>query len=230
MFDTLLVQHGRPIQVDAHVARLTASAEELFGIVLDPSELCARVDAEARRGPALQRLRLTVVPGGTRARVTGEPLAERPTTPWSLHAGVSPGLGRHKWVDRTPLDALPGAPWGPATDPLLVDGHGMVLEAGRGNVFVVHDGAVTTPPLDGRILPGIVRAQVVGLLGVLQVEVREAAVSSAALAEADEVFVTSSIGGVRPAVSCAGIGSWTPGPVTEHVRLRLERAWSLESP
>jgi para-aminobenzoate synthetase/4-amino-4-deoxychorismate lyase len=146
--------------------------------------------------------------------------------PWSLHPGVSPGLGRHKWVDRSPLESLPGGPWGHATDPLLVDGHEMVLEAGRGNVFVIHDDVVTTPPLDGRILPGIVRAEVVGLLPGLHVMLRECPVSLAALADADEVFVTSSIGGVRAVAVCSGIGTWSPGAVTERIRNALELAWT----
>ena len=70
------------------------------------------------------------------------------------------GLGEHKWVDRSLLDEAQAAlPAGAL--PLIVDADGAVLEASRANLFAVRDGALFTPPLDGRILPGVTRARVI---------------------------------------------------------------------
>ena len=42
--------------------------------------------------------------------------------------------------------------------PLLVDLDGLVLEASRANVVIREGDRLITPPLDGRILPGVTRA------------------------------------------------------------------------
>ena len=70
---------------------------------------------------------------------------------------VPGGLGEHKWSDRRLIDAL-SAHVAPAV-PLLVDLDGVVLEASRSNVAIVEGERLITPPLDGRILPGIGRAE-----------------------------------------------------------------------
>jgi para-aminobenzoate synthetase / 4-amino-4-deoxychorismate lyase len=43
---------------------------------------------------------------------------------------------------------------------LIVDLDGQVLEAAAANVLIVEGATVVTPPLDGRLLPGAVRARV----------------------------------------------------------------------
>ncbi len=45
------------------------------------------------------------------------------------------------------------------------------------------------------------------------------------LADATEVFVTSSIGGVRPVATCDVAGPWPTGPVTRTVAAALD-AWA----
>jgi para-aminobenzoate synthetase / 4-amino-4-deoxychorismate lyase len=134
---------------------------------------------------------------------------------------VAGGLGEHKWLDRSLVDTWRD-PGDPDTDALLVDEESHLLETGRGNVFVVRDGVVSTPPLDGRILPGVVRARVVAALGTLGIRCLEQAVTLAELTEADEVFVTNAIGGVRPVAACRDVGAWPHGPVTRAVDDEVE--------
>ena len=82
-----------------------------------------------------------------------------------------------------------------------------------------------TPPLDGRILPGTVRGQVLAIaLDLGQPGVAEP-LTLDQLASADEVFVTSSISGLRAVSSCDGVGAWPVGPVTVRLRTSLEQAW-----
>jgi para-aminobenzoate synthetase/4-amino-4-deoxychorismate lyase len=68
-----------------------------------------------------------------------------------------------------------------------------VLESGSGNVFILESDTLVTPPADGRILPGVTRAELIRTAHVL-VE----PIDLARLDAADEVFVTSSIRGRQP--------------------------------
>ena len=70
--------------------------------------------------------------------------------------------------------------------PLIVDADDTVLEASRANLFAVRDGALFTPPLDGRILPGITRMRGVEIAGDLGMELEDR-LSPGDLLGADEV-------------------------------------------
>jgi para-aminobenzoate synthetase/4-amino-4-deoxychorismate lyase len=129
---------------------------------------------------------------------------------------VPGGLGAHKWSDRRLLESLIAAADG---EPLLCDLDGLVLESARANVFVVESGTLATPPVDGRILPGVTRARVLELARDLGFEVREEPIDLGRLARAEEIFLTGAIGGVMR----GGLGSApsSDGPVTA----RLAKAW-----
>ena len=110
---------------------------------------------------------------------------------------VPGGVGCHKWADRRLLAALTASADG---EPLLCDLDGLVLEAGRANVFVVQDGGtIITPPADGRILPGVTRAVVLELGPDLGLDIRVEPFDLALLAGAAEIFLTGALGGVEPA-------------------------------
>jgi len=216
VFDTMLACDGLVVDGPAHLGRLASSVRRLYGVPLDLAELTDCV-AEAVAGTTgWHRVRVTYEPrtDDGRPRVATQVLPERPRGPWTLQVRrVAGGLGEHKWLDRSLVDAWRD-PADPDTDALLVDEESLLLETGRGNVFVVRDGVVVTPPLDGRILPGVVRARVVAALDRLGIRCLERAVALAELTEADEVFVTNAIGGVRPAAACRNVGAWPHGPVT----------------
>ena len=198
VFSTLLVRDGAAIDLAAHLGRLERSVEELYGQAL-PDDLDARIEAAAARYP-LQRLRVLVGPGhGRRATVDldtraldGEPGPE----PEVLSPAYLPGgLGAHKWIDRRLLEEL-----GRATGalPLIVDLDDEVLEAATANVWIVEGTALVTPPLDGRLLPGTVRARVLEVAAGVGLEAREEPITLDRLAAADEVLLSSAIKGIRP--------------------------------
>jgi para-aminobenzoate synthetase/4-amino-4-deoxychorismate lyase len=222
VFDTLLVQDGAPVALAAHLQRLVASVRDVYGDALDAGALAEEVSAAAAAGPMLQRVRLVFTPTAG-VTVEARPLASRPRGPWHLVVRRLPGgWGGHKWCDRSLLEEWRD-PTDPSVDPLLVDEDDQLLESGRGNVFVVRHGEVSTPPLDGRILPGVTRDAVLEILGTA---CRSRPVALDELATATEVFVTSSIGGVRPVATRDVAGPWDAGPVTRAVDEALERAWA----
>ena len=190
VYETLLVRGGSPVDARAHLARLERSVRALYGETL-PEDLHARVVGAAAGAP-LQRLRVSALPVG-RVEIEAEPLAaELAPYPVTLSPAVLPGgLGAHKWRDRRLLDELAGRL---DAVPLLLDLDGDVLEAAYANVFIVEGTHLITPPLDGRQLPGTVRARVLALHPA-----NEERLSLARVAAADELLLASSIRGVHPA-------------------------------
>jgi para-aminobenzoate synthetase / 4-amino-4-deoxychorismate lyase len=188
VFETIAVREGRPVALEAHLARLTRGAAAVLGVVL-PGGLRDDV-AAAAAGAELARLRIDVAPGGV--EITVRPAVPPALEPVALAPVVLPGgLGEHKWRDRSLLDALTARL---GAMPLLVDADGSVLEAAISNVWILEGDALVTPPADGRILPGVTRARLLAAGAG-----REDAVDLARLHAADAVLLSSSIGAVRVA-------------------------------
>ena len=74
-----------------------------------------------------------------------------------------------------------------------------MVEALNGNLFLVKDQIIKTPPLTEGCLNGIIRRQLLRLLkNHPAYEVREATVSAFELQKADEIFITNVIAGIQP--------------------------------
>ncbi len=230
LFETLLVVEERPIELDAHLDRLSASLEALFGAATPPS-LDDEI-GERARGLGLGRMRIGVGSNGTRTRAT---LALEEVDPadvfpaWERGANLRSvffdgGLGEHKWADRR---ALGGLAKGEVS--LLLDRGYEVLEGDRANVFAVLAGALTTPPADGRILPGIARAGAIAAAREAGIEVVERPLERDELLAADEVFLTGSVRGVEPARSLDGTPLPAAGDLSRRIGAGLRRRW-LDAP
>jgi para-aminobenzoate synthetase / 4-amino-4-deoxychorismate lyase len=225
VFETLLIAAGEPIELPAHLARLGASAAELYGLALP--EALADEAAERSRDLALGRLRILVAPGSGSLSHTltveeVDPGDHFPT--WERGAELRSvecegGLGRHKWADRRYLPTLPEGAL-----PLLVD-RGQVLEASRANLFALIGGDLVTPAADGRILPGIARAGVIAAAGGLGVAVAERRLRREELDGAEEVFLTGSVRGVEPARSLDGAPLPGRGELSRQLGDALRRSW-----
>ncbi|MDA9014363.1 D-amino acid aminotransferase [Porticoccaceae bacterium] len=85
---------------------------------------------------------------------------------------------------------------------LLFNDHNELTEASSCNAFIVKNGSVITPPLDHQKLPGITRQILIDILrndGNISVE--ERAVTMDEVAEADEVWITSSSREIAPVIA-----------------------------
>ncbi len=229
LFETLLIAGGRPVEQLAHFGRLAASARELFGAEL-PADLPAAA-VRASDGIELGRLRIDVEPDGAgalRCSIAATAIDRDAFFPDWEHGealrsvGAEGWSGAHKWSDRRWLEQAE-ATLGEEV-PLLVDADGDVLEAGRANVFAVVDGGLVTPPADGRILPGTARAATLAIAAELDIPAAERPLSLADLGAAEEVFLTSSVRGLRPAryLDGAELGR---GELVERLAAELRRRW-----
>jgi para-aminobenzoate synthetase / 4-amino-4-deoxychorismate lyase len=229
LFETLLVLDGAPVELDAHLSRLGTSLEAALGKGLPIS--ARNLTVAAASGLELGRLRITarIAADCVGIEAEAEEIDPRICLPSWEHGAelrgfeLRGGLGPHKWRDRAEL------PSEEAVLTLLLDRGGEVLEASRANVFAVRSGALFTPPLDGRVLPGTTRATVLALAAAEGIAVAEQGLRRKELLEADEVFLTGSVRGVEPARSLDG-AALGHGPVVPLLAGRLAERWGVPAP
>lgn len=228
IFETLLVVHGEPVELDRHLARLRRSLDEVW-----EADLPARVREElisAANGISLGRLRLTVAPGEDRLRhdllaggVVPEAVFPERGAELCTHR-VKGGHGSHKWVDRRGMEH-PDEGAGQ-----LICDEGEALEAGWANLFAVREETLWTPPADGRILPGTARAAVLAIALESGLDVRKQPLRASNLKSADETFLTNSIRGIEPAIALDGTPLPGCGPISHRLADALRRRWGLSDP
>ncbi|MDX6726581.1 MAG: para-aminobenzoate synthetase / 4-amino-4-deoxychorismate lyase [Baekduia sp.] len=193
VFETVLVLDGVAVAADAHLARLAASAQELYGVRL-PAALPALLHHAALEQGGPCRIRVVLAAGGD-VTLEAAPLPA-PGAPAALEPVTVPGgLGDHKWRDRRLIDALEAAV-APAV-PLLVDLDGFVLETTRANVLALVGDVLVTPPLDGRILPGVTRGRALAAATELRLTRDERPLPLAELVAAGAVVTSGALRGLE---------------------------------
>ncbi|GGC44883.1 aminotransferase class IV [Chelatococcus reniformis] len=106
---------------------------------------------------------------------------------------------------------------------VLLAEDGTMTEGPGFNIFVVADGRIVTP--DRGVLEGITRRSVIELCQDLDLPVEVRPVPVAELRDADEIFLSTTAGGVMPASRIDGriMGNDRPGPISQRVH---EAFWS----
>ena len=109
---------------------------------------------------------------------------------------------------------------------------GLVSEGSGQNVFLVRDGALRTPFLDGTNLTGITRDSVIRIAEDLGIEVLEGSVARESLYTADELFFTGTASEVTPirSVDRIPIGEGKAGPVTLTIQKRFMKIVGAKVP
>jgi branched-chain amino acid aminotransferase len=115
---------------------------------------------------------------------------------------------------------------------ILLDDKGYVCEGSGENIFVVKDGAISTPPQAAAILDGINRKSCVQIARDRGYEVVERNLVRAELALADEVFLTGTAAELTPLreIDDIPIGEGVPGPVTREIQAAFDDALHGRSP
>ena len=194
VFETLLVVDGRPLEAERHLERLRASLRLLYGAEL-AADLAARV-AGAASGHGLARLRIDVAPPPATPQIAVRPfdpaLVLAPGDVALVTVRVRGGAGPHKLIDRGWLARIEAAA-GEAARSLLVSRSGALLETTRANLFVLRRGELATPPLDGSILPGVMREVVLERARGLGIAARETPLTLDDLRAADMLLLSGSL-------------------------------------
>ena len=129
-------------------------------------------------------------------------------------ASVDPMVKHYHWLDFELglLEAYDND----AETVVLTDGKGNILEGPGFNIFVQKDGKLLTPK--SGMLDGMTRRTVLEICKDLGIEVEETDVPVSFVENADEIFLTTTAGGVLPVTS---VGTKAirngPGPVTARI-------------
>ncbi|POM17238.1 aminotransferase, class IV [Burkholderia cepacia] len=143
---------------------------------------------------------------------------------------VDPQIKNYHWLDLV-AGLLKGYDAG-AESVVLKCTDGSIAEGPGFNVFIVRDGRLRTP--ERGVLHGITRQTVFELAASMGIDAQAGRVDDAQLREADEVFITSTAGGIMPVTRLNGapIGDGRPGPMTRRLfdaywARHEDPAWSL---
>jgi branched-subunit amino acid aminotransferase/4-amino-4-deoxychorismate lyase len=248
-YDVVGVWHGSFFRLDDHVRRFRASMQALR---LDPPETDAEIKAVLIRCVVLSGLRdayvamdclrgrpppdkplhpahsrnylvafaipwVSVLSPQVQARgahlIVADPIRIPDTS-------VDPRVKNFHWADLT--RGLFEAHDRDADTCVLLDRNGNLTEGPGFNVFVVTDGAVATP--DRGALEGITRETVFELCDELGIACAARPVAVDELRNADEIFLSTTAGGIMPVSRLDGriLGNDRPGPISSRLR---ERFW-----
>ena len=231
VFETVKVAGGVPFALSRHLARLGRSAAGLGLAEPDLEQIRAGVLAviEASGQPELARMRITVTGGIaplgsergdsplTAIVALGEMQAPAPwvdvtTVPWPRNEhGALSGLKTTSYGEN--VRALAYATSHGGSEAIFANTAGNLCEGTGTNVFVVSDGRLLTPPLSAGCLAGVTRALVIEWSGAAEQDL-----PLAALAEADEAFLSGTTRDVQPIRTVDGqVLAAAPGPVTRKV-------------
>lgn len=206
-----------PFAMDRHIARLSHSAAGMGMAMADPDEVRDALLAVCAANPELAgggRLRITLTSGPGPLGSDRNPgastlvVAASPSLPWpsATTLAVSP------WPrnERSPLVGLKSTSYAEnvlalaharslgAGEALLGNLGGEICEGTGSNVFVVSGGRISTPPLTSGCLAGITRALVLEWCTDAGIGIDQRATPMGALADAQEIFITSSTRDVHP--------------------------------
>jgi branched-chain amino acid aminotransferase len=225
VFETMRVYKGTAFALRRHLDRLERSAAGL-GLPLPDRSLLQRAVEEVVRASDLphSRVRLTVTAGpgplgsgrtGSDATVIAavaplEPVSTTTaviTVPW-VRNERSPLAGLKTTSYAENVVALARAKAAGASEALFANTVGDLCEGTGTNVFLVLDRRLVTPPLASGCLAGVTRELVLEV-----VDVEERSVPLRALADAEELFLTSSTREVQAVTEIDG-RHLAAGPLT----------------
>jgi branched-chain amino acid aminotransferase len=111
-----------------------------------------------------------------------------------------------------------------ADEAILLDAHGFVAEGSGSNIFAVHGSTLVTPPVT-HILVGVTRGAVIDVARARGMEVVERNMTPYDLYTADEIFLTSTYGGLTPVTQIDGRIVGEAGPAPGAVASALKAAY-----
>lgn len=137
------------------------------------------------------------------------------------HGALSPMVKSLNYLNNVmaKFEALKGG----AGEGLMLNEQGYVAECTGDNIFLVRDGAITTPPVSSGALAGVTRAVVFEMAAEAGIPISEPQITRYDVYCADEVFLTGTAAEVIPVVKLdhRPIGNGRPGPITKSLISRF---------
>jgi 4-amino-4-deoxychorismate lyase len=224
LFETILLQQGKPVWLDAHLGRLQNGCDRL-GLHIDRMLLQGEITAFLEqnqhlilpKSQAVLKIMLTRQSGGrgyrAATRLCNRILTLHPAPSDSAHNAThgikaflcqfrlaqQPKLAGIKHLNRLE-QVLASQEWPDDSyqEGVVLDRADYVIEGTRTNLFAVINQQLLTPGLDQCGVNGIMRQQLLQHFGK---QAKVQAFDYHAMLEADEIFVCNSIVGVWPVVS-----------------------------
>lgn len=242
VFETIRIERRQPILATLHWQRLSDSLNRL-GIAIDLNLLLTEVQDFLTVQPEPQGVLKVMVTRGSGGRgynpagcncasriLSFHTLPAHPQTnaergislfPCQARLGHVPVLAGMKHLNRLE-NVLARSEWDNTDfqEGLLLDINDRVIEGTMGNLFMVKNGTIITPPLDLCGVSGVCREYILRQSASWGVSVLEQDIDESQLLQADEVFVANSVIGIWP-VARYRDRTWSVGAVTVMVRDRL---------
>ena len=241
VFEGIRFYGGRVFRLEEHIDRLYKSARAIaLDIQMNPDEMArAVVQTIAANGLTDGYVRLVVTRGegslGLSPRSCPKPtifiIASTITlypeemyknglklvtcaTRRIAHGALSPMVKSLNYLNN--IMAKIEAEQAGAGEGLMLNEQGYVAECTGDNVFVVKNGAITTPPISAGALAGVTRAVVFEMAAELGIPMAERDITRYDIYTADECFLTGTAAEIIPAVvlDSRPVNDGKPGPVT----------------
>lgn len=250
VFEGMRIYGGRVFRLDEHIDRLWASAKAIWlEIPMTKEEMCKAVnDTASLNGITEGYVRLIVTRGvGTlgldptkcpkpsviiitdKIALYPDELYEKGLTivtssiPRTHPVALSPRIKSLNYLNNI-LAKIEGMQAG-CVESLMLNHKGEIAECTGDNIFLIHKGKISTPPVDAGILEGVTRNAVIEVARTAGIEVREVTLTKYDAYVADEIFLTGSAAEVIPVVKLDGrtIGTGKPGPITRDLEARFKK-------
>jgi len=249
VFEGISIYNGRIFKLDQHTRRMYESAKTIqLTIPLTEQELKSAIIETARTNKLKQGYVRPILTRGVGvmglnpkncAKPTLIIIPQRPQDYSLLGAGRTPARAIVSTIRRNPVSSLPAraktlnylnnilaklkATSAGLDEAIMLDERGFVSEATGENLFLVHSGRVSTPPLQASVLPGITREVVMGITRELHIAFEERDLTIHDLYNANEAFLSSSSVEIQPLIEIDGrIVSNGEGPITRSIRQRFD--------
>lgn len=243
LFETLLVEHGKPQFLVRHLERLGIGCGRL-AIEFPGHEILSQEASRISRPfeSAILKIQVTRGSGGRGFRI---PERNNPTRVLSIHPrpeypvdfqttgirailcqnrlGINLSLAGLKHMNRLE-QILARSEWDSPDiqEGLMLDSEGNVIEGTMSNVFLVQNDELVTPDLSRYGVAGIIRALVLEIAQSRRIGVRIETVSIQDVEKAEEIFLTNSVIGLWPVVEFERI-DYAIGPLTRRIRQCLDQ-------
>ncbi len=237
LFETIAIRRSVGRFLDLHLDRLYAGAARLNLSAPERDSLRAQLSAAAASiDEGVMKLILT---RGRGPRGYAPAQHQQPTVAWGLDRCTAQRWTpiRVRWCEtiagRNPVTAglktlcrleqvLARAEW---QDELIAEGfmcdeQGQLVGGTACNVFIVSGGRLLTPSVTHAGISGVMRRVILQQAQEAGIELYEGPVAKKELLDADEVFVSNALIGMRP-VGQLGERQWNPGPVTCKLAAKL---------